>query len=297
MSKVLELKNLSYVYGTGTPFEKTAVNNLSLSIEKGEFIGIMGHTGSGKSTLVQMLNGLMKPTSGQVLLDGEDIWANPKDIRKIRFKVGMVFQYPEYQLFEETVAKDIAFGPTNMGKSGAELEKAVNDAARFTGLKDELLEKSPFDLSGGEKRRAAIAGVIAMNPEVLVLDEPTAGLDPMGRDVLLSQIVQYHKERKNTVILVSHSMEDIAKYVERLIVMNHGEAVFDDTPKKVFSHYKELETMGLAAPQITYIMHALKEHGLNVDADATTVEEARDSILAALKASDSPLLKEGGAEK
>lgn len=220
MSKVLELKNLSYVYGTGTPFEKTAVNNLSLSIEKGEFIGIMGHTGSGKSTLVQMLNGLMKPTSGQVLLDGEDIWANPKDIRKIRFKVGMVFQYPEYQLFEETVAKDIAFGPTNMGKSGAELEKAVNDAARFTGLKDELLEKSPFDLSGGEKRRAAIAGVIAMNPEVLVLDEPTAGLDPMGRDVLLSQIVQYHKERKNTVILVSHSMEDIARVADKIIVMN-----------------------------------------------------------------------------
>ena len=221
MSKVLELKNLSYVYGTGTPFEKTAVNNLSLSIEKGEFIGIMGHTGSGKSTLVQMLNGLMKPTSGQVLLDGEDIWANPKDIRKIRFKVGMVFQYPEYQLFEETVAKDIAFGPTNMGKSGAELEKAVNDAARFTGLKDELLEKSPFDLSGGEKRRAAIAGVIAMNPEVLVLDEPTAGLDPMGRDVLLSQIVQYHKERKNTVILVSHSMEDIARVADTVAVYRY----------------------------------------------------------------------------
>ena len=282
MSKVLELKNLSYVYGTGTPFEKTAVNNLSLSIEKGEFIGIMGHTGSGKSTLVQMLNGLMKPTSGQVLLDGEDIWANPKDIRKIRFKVGMVFQYPEYQLFEETVAKDIAFGPTNMGKSGAELEKAVNDAARFTGLKDELLEKSPFDLSGGEKRRAAIAGVIAMNPEVLVLDEPTAGLDPMGRDVLLSQIVQYHKERKNTVILVSHSMEDIAKYVERIIVMNHGHVAFDDTPKKVFAHYKELEKIGLAAPQMTYIMHALKEHGMDVDVTATTVEEARDTILAAL---------------
>ena len=250
MSKVLELKNLSYVYGTGTPFEKTAVNNLSLSIEKGEFIGIMGHTGSGKSTLVQMLNGLMKPTSGQVLLDGEDIWANPKDIRKIRFKVGMVFQYPEYQLFEEIVAKDIAFGPTNMGKSGAELEKAVNDAARFTGLKDELLEKSPFDLSGGEKRRAAIAGVIAMNPEVLVLDEPTAGLDLLGRDLLVSQIVQYHKERKNTVILVSHSMEDIAKYAERLIVVNDGEIAYDDIPKAVFAHYRELEAMGLAAPQI-----------------------------------------------
>ena len=254
MSKVLELKNLSYVYGTGTPFEKTAVNNLSLSIEKGEFIGIMGHTGSGKSTLVQMLNGLMKPTSGQVLLDGEDIWANPKDIRKIRFKVGMVFQYPEYQLFEETVAKDIAFGPTNMGKSGAELEKAVNDAARFTGLKDELLEKSPFDLSGGEKRRAAIAGVIAMNPEVLVLDEPTAGLDPMGRDVLLSQIVQYHKERKNTVILVSHSMEDIARVADKIIVMNKSNLVMFDKTKEVFSKGRELEKIGLRVPQITKIM-------------------------------------------
>ena len=278
MSKVLELKNLSYVYGTGTPFEKTAVNNLSLSIEKGEFIGIMGHTGSGKSTLVQMLNGLMKPTSGQVLLDGEDIWANPKDIRKIRFKVGMVFQYPEYQLFEETVAKDIAFGPTNMGKSGAELEKAVNDAARFTGLKDELLEKSPFDLSGGEKRRAAIAGVIAMNPEVLVLDEPTAGLDPMGRDVLLSQIVQYHKERKNTVILVSHSMEDVAEYVDRIIVMNKGSVMYDDTPREVFRHYRELEEVGLAAPQVTYIMHELKARGADVDVDATTIEEAAEEI-------------------
>ena len=256
MSKVLELKNLSYVYGTGTPFEKTAVNNLSLSIEKGEFIGIMGHTGSGKSTLVQMLNGLMKPTSGQVLLDGEDIWANPKDIRKIRFKVGMVFQYPEYQLFEETVAKDIAFGPTNMGKSGAELEKAVNDAARFTGLKDELLEKSPFDLSGGEKRRAAIAGVIAMNPEVLVLDEPTAGLDPMGRDVLLSQIVQYHKERKNTVILVSHSMEDIARVADKIIVMNKSNLVMFDKTKEVFSKGRELEYL-LLMRQWTVFPHCL----------------------------------------
>ena len=271
MSKVLELKNLSYVYGTGTPFEKTAVNNLSLSIEKGEFIGIMGHTGSGKSTLVQMLNGLMKPTSGQVLLDGEDIWANPKDIRKIRFKVGMVFQYPEYQLFEETVAKDIAFGPTNMGKSGAELEKAVNDAARFTGLKDELLEKSPFDLSGGEKRRAAIAGVIAMNPEVLVLDEPTAGLDPMGRDVLLSQIVQYHKERKNTVILVSHSMEDIARVADKIIVMNKSNLVMFDKTKEVFSKGRELEKIGLRVPQITKIMLELREKGFNVPEGILTV--------------------------
>lgn len=278
MSKVLELKNLSYVYGTGTPFEKTAVNNLSLSIEKGEFIGIMGHTGSGKSTLVQMLNGLMKPTSGQVLLDGDDIWANPKDIRKIRFKVGMVFQYPEYQLFEETVAKDIAFGPTNMGKSGAELEKAVNDAARFTGLKDELLEKSPFDLSGGEKRRAAIAGVIAMNPEVLVLDEPTAGLDPMGRDVLLSQIVQYHKERKNTVILVSHSMEDIARVADKIIVMNKSNLVMFDKTKEVFSKGRELEKIGLRVPQITKIMLELREKGFNVPEGILTVDEAMDCI-------------------
>ena len=278
MSKVLELKNLSYVYGTGTPFEKTAVNNLSLSIEKGEFIGIMGHTGSGKSTLVQMLNGLMKPTSGQVLLDGEDIWANPKDIRKIRFKVGMVFQYPEYQRFEETVAKDIAFGPTNMGKSGAELEKAVNDAARFTGLKDELLEKSPFDLSGGEKRRAAIAGVIAMNPEVLVLDEPTAGLDPMGRDVLLSQIVQYHKERKNTVILVSHSMEDIARVADKIIVMNKSNLVMFDKTKEVFSKGRELEKIGLRVPQITKIMLELREKGFNVPEGILTVDEAMDCI-------------------
>ena len=278
MSKVLELKNLSYVYGTGTPFEKTAVNNLSLSIEKGEFIGIMGHTGSGKSTLVQMLNGLMKPTSGQVLLDGEDIWANPKDIRKIRFKVGMVFQYPEYQLFEETVAKDIAFGPTNMGKSGAELEKAVNDAARFTGLKDELLETSPFDLSGGEKRRAAIAGVIAMNPEVLVLDEPTAGLDPMGRDVLLSQIVQYHKERKNTVIFVSHSMEDIARVADKIIVMNKSNLVMFDKTKEVFSKGRELEKIGLRVPQITKIMLELREKGFNVPEGILTVDEAMDCI-------------------
>lgn len=278
MSKVLELKNLSYVYGTGTPFEKTAVNNVSLSIEKGEFIGIMGHTGSGKSTLVQMLNGLMKPTSGQVFLDGENIWANPKDIRKIRFKVGMVFQYPEYQLFEETVAKDIAFGPTNMGKSGAELEKAVNDAARFTGLKDELLEKSPFDLSGGEKRRAAIAGVIAMNPEVLVLDEPTAGLDPMGRDVLLSQIVQYHKERKNTVILVSHSMEDIARVADKIIVMNKSNLVMFDKTKEVFSKGRELEKIGLRVPQITKIMLELREKGFDVPEGILTVDEAMNCI-------------------
>lgn len=275
---ILELKNICYTYGVGTPFEKKAVNDVSFSVNKGELIGIIGHTGSGKSTLVQMLNGLMKPTSGQVLLDGVDIWDKPKEIRKIRFKVGMVFQYPEYQLFEETVAKDIAFGPTNMGKSGAELEKAVNDAARFTGLKDELLEKSPFDLSGGEKRRAAIAGVIAMNPEVLVLDEPTAGLDPMGRDVLLSQIVQYHKERKNTVILVSHSMEDIARVADKIIVMNKSNLVMFDKTKEVFSKGRELEKIGLRVPQITKIMLELREKGFNVPEGILTVDEAMDCI-------------------
>ena len=254
-----------------------ALDDVSLTVNDGEFVAFIGHTGSGKSTLVQMLNGLMKPTSGQVLLDGEDIWANPKDIRKIRFKVGMVFQYPEYQLFEETVAKDIAFGPMNMGKSGAELEKAVNDAARFTGLKDELLNKSPFDLSGGEKRRAAIAGVIAMNPEV-VLDEPTAGLDPMGRDVLLSQIVQYHKERKNTVILVSHSMEDIARVADKIIVMNKSNLVMFDKTKEVFSKGRELEKIGLRVPQITKIMLELREKGFNVPEGILTVDEAMDCI-------------------
>ena len=286
MSKVLELKNLSYVYGTGTPFEKTAVNNLSLSIEKGEFIGIMGHTGSGKSTLVQMLNGLMKPTSGQVLLDGEDIWANPKDIRKIRFKVGMVFQYPEYQLFEQLI-KVREINDYHHAKD-AYLNIVVGNVfdVRFTrnaynfikDKKDELLEKSPFDLSGGEKRRAAIAGVIAMNPEVLVLDEPTAGLDPMGRDVLLSQIVQYHKERKNTVILVSHSMEDIARVADKIIVMNKSNLVMFDKTKEVFSKGRELEKIGLRVPQITKIMLELREKGFNVPEGILTVDEAMDCI-------------------
>lgn len=238
---ILELKNICYTYGTGTPFEKKAVNDVSFSVNKGELIGIIGHTGSGKSTLVQMLNGLMKPTSGQVLLDGVDIWDKPKEIRKIRFKVGMVFQYPEYQLFEETVYKDISFGPFNKGLSQEEIDKEVRRAAKFTGIKDELLYKSPFDLSGGEKRRAAIAGVIAMDPDVLVLDEPTAGLDPMGRDVLLSQIVRYHKERQNTVLLVSHSMEDIARVADRIVVMNKSKLVMFDETQKVFARGDELE--------------------------------------------------------
>ncbi len=283
MSSVLELKNLSFVYGQKTPFEKRAVDNVSLSIEKGEFIGIIGHTGSGKSTLVQMLNGLIQPTEGQVFLDGEDIWQNPKEIRKVRFKVGMVFQYPEYQLFEETVYKDIAFGPTNMGKSEQEIDIAVRKAAEFTDLKPELLQKSPFDLSGGEKRRAAIAGVIAMDPEVLVLDEPTAGLDPMGRDVLLTQIVQYHKKRKNTVLLVSHSMEDIARVADRIIVMNNSHLVMFDKTREVFSHGRELEKIGLRVPQITKIMLELKEKGYDVPDGILTVDEAFSAVSSLLK--------------
>lgn len=276
---ILETQDLTYVYGAGTPFEKTAVDHISLQIEEGELVGVIGHTGSGKSTFVQQLNGLLKPTSGKVLLKGKDIWAEPKKIRAIRFQVGMVFQYPEHQLFEETVEKDIAFGPKNMGLSEEEIKRRVKMAAAFAGLKDNLLGASPFEISGGEKRRAAIAGVIAMDPEVLILDEPTAGLDPMGRDVLLSQIVDYHRQRNNTVLLVSHSMEDIARYADRLMVMNHGEKFFDGAPKDVFEHYKELEAIGLAAPQVTYITHALKEHGVPIGDHITTVEEARDAIL------------------
>ncbi|WP_449076841.1 energy-coupling factor transporter ATPase [Ruminococcus sp.] len=280
---ILELKNVCYTYGTGTPFEKTAVNDVSFSVNKGELIGIIGHTGSGKSTLVQMLNGLMKPTSGQVLLDGVDIWDKPKEIRKIRFKVGMVFQYPEYQLFEETVYKDIAFGPTNKGLSAEEIDKEVRRAARFTGLKDELLDKSPFDLSGGEKRRAAIAGVIAMDPDVLVLDEPTAGLDPMGRDVLLSQIVRYHEERQNTVLLVSHSMEDIARVADRIVVMNKSKLVMFDETQKVFARGDELEKIGLRIPQITKIMSQLRKRGVDVPEGILTVDSAVDYLLPFIK--------------
>lgn len=280
---ILELKNICYTYGVGTPFEKKAVNDVSFSVNKGELIGIIGHTGSGKSTLVQMLNGLMKPTSGQVLLDGVDIWDKPKEIRKIRFKVGMVFQYPEYQLFEETVYKDISFGPFNKGLSQEEIDKEVRRAARFTGLKDELLDKSPFDLSGGEKRRAAIAGVIAMDPDVLVLDEPTAGLDPMGRDVLLSQIIRYHKERQNTVLLVSHSMEDIARVADRIVVMNKSQLVMFDETQKIFARGDELEKIGLRIPQITKIMSQLRKRGVDVPEGILTVDSAVDYLLPFIK--------------
>ena len=271
---IIETKDLAYRYSAGTPFEKTAVENVSIQVEKGEFLGVIGHTGSGKSTLIQMLNGLLRPTSGQVLLDGKDIWAEPKKIRQVRFKVGMVFQYPEYQLFEETVLKDIMFGPKNKGCSDQEAEERAREAAHFTGLKEELLEKSPFELSGGEKRRAAIAGVIAMDPDVLILDEPTAGLDPRGRDVLLAQITQYHKARGNTVLLVSHSMEDIGRTADRILVMNHSHAAMLDDTKKVFARGEELEQMGLRVPQITKILQELQKMGLPVDSSTLTVDDA-----------------------
>ena len=283
MSCVLELKNVGFVYGKGTPFEKRAVDGVSLQIEKGDLVGVIGHTGSGKSTLMQTLNGLIRPTDGQVLLDGKDIWEQPKKIRQIRFRVGMVFQYPEYQLFEETVYKDIAFGPQNQGKEGDELDKAVREAADFTGLKPELLQKSPFDLSGGEKRRAAIAGVIAMDPEVLVLDEPTAGLDPMGREVLLSQIVRYHKERDNTVLLVSHTMEDVARFADKIIVMNKGRLEMFAPTTEVSSRGEELESVGLKIPQITKIMRQLRQKGFDVPEGVLTVDEALSALLPLLK--------------
>lgn len=280
---VIEVKDLSFVYGVDTPFEKKAVDNLSLSIKQGEVIGLIGHTGSGKSTFVQMLNGLIKPSSGQVLLEGKDIWEKPKEIRKVRFKVGMVFQYPEYQLFDETVYKDISFGPRNKGLGESEIDETVRRAAKFVSLNDKLLGKSPFDLSGGEKRRAAIAGVIAMDPDVLILDEPTAGLDPKGRDVLLSQIISYHKERKNTIILVSHSMEDVARIADRIMVFNHGRLEMLDTPRAVFSRVDELESMGLRVPQITRIMTILREKGYDFSDGILTVGQAFEEVVNLLK--------------
>lgn len=276
---ILETKDLTYQYGVGTPFQKTAVEQVSISIRQGEFLGVIGHTGSGKSTLIQMLNGLIKPTSGQVLLDGKDIWEEPKKIRAVRFRVGMVFQYPEYQLFEETVLKDVMFGPKNMGLSDTEAEAKAREAAEFTGLKEELLQKSPFELSGGEKRRAAITGVIAMDPDVLILDEPTAGLDPRGRDVLLAQIAQYHKARNNTVLLVSHSMEDIGRTADRLLVMSGGHDVMLDETKRVFSRGEELEKIGLRVPQITKIMQELRSLGCPVDGATLTVDDALHQLI------------------
>lgn len=293
----IELKNVMYTYSPGTAYEIHALKNINLTIPDGQFIGVIGHTGSGKSTLIQHFNALEKPSSGTVLYNGEDVWAEKYNRKALRSEVGLVFQYPEHQLFESDVLSDVCFGPMNQGLSREEAEIEAKKALQQVGFKEKNYGKSPFELSGGQKKRVAIAGVLAMNPKILILDEPTAGLDPKGRDDILDQIAELHKVRGITIILVSHSMEDIAKYVERLIVMNHGEVAFDDIPKAVFSHYQELEKMGLAAPQITYIMHALKEHELPVDAEATTVEEAAVSILGALKKANSPLLKEqrGGA--
>ena len=279
----LRLEHVSYVYSTGTAYEITALKDVSLEIPKGQFVGIIGHTGSGKSTLVQHFNGLIRPTSGHVYFNGRDIWEEGYPLRELRFHVGLVFQYPEYQLFETDVIKDVCFGPKNQSLSEEEQMKRAREALRQVGIPEGLFEKSPFELSGGQKRRVAIAGVLAMNPDILVLDEPTAGLDPRGREEILSELDQLQKERGITVILVSHSMEDVAQHVDRIIAMNKGEVAFDGTPRQVFSHYKELETMGLAAPQMTYIMHALREHGLDVDVNASTLEEARRTVLQALK--------------
>lgn len=280
----IKVENLSYVYSTGTAFEKQALKNVNLEFPDGQFVGLIGHTGSGKSTLIQHLNGLIRATSGAVYYNGENIYAEGYRMKMLRSKVGLVFQYPEHQLFEENVFQDVCFGPRNLGLSEEEVEARAKEALRLVGMSEKYYRQSPFELSGGQKRRAAIAGILAMEPEVLILDEPTAGLDPKGRDDILDQVARLHREKKITVILVSHSMEDIARYVERIIVMNRGQVLFDDTPRKVFSHYRELENVGLAAPRVTYLMHELRERGWEVDDSATTVLEASQSILKALKA-------------
>ena len=277
MKPILEVKNLNYIYSAGTPFEHKALDNISFSVVPGEFIGIIGHTGSGKSTLMQQLNGLLKPTSGQVLLDGVDIWSDKKLTRQARFRVGLVFQYPEYQLFEETVYRDIAFGPQNMGLSEQEIDRRVREAAGFVGLTPEQLEVSPFDLSGGQKRRVAIAGVIAMEPEVLILDEPTAGLDPVGRSEILGNIEAYRRARNATIMMVSHSMEDVARLTDRLLVMNGSRLAMDGTPAEVFTHAEELVSMGLNIPQVTQVFLHLQKLGLDV-ANVYTIEQAVSEI-------------------
>lgn len=280
---LIETQNCTLRYSAGTPFEREALHDVSVSIEEGEFVGVIGHTGSGKSSFVQMLNGLLKPNSGSVLLDGRDIWEHPKEIRKVRFEVGMVFQYPEYQLFEETVYKDIAFGPRNMGLSDEEIRERVYAAAEWVGLKTELLEKSPFELSGGEKRRAAIAGVMAMRPRVLILDEPTAGLDPRGRDLILSRIRAYQQEFHTTVLLVSHSMEDIARVADRVLVLNNGSVAMLETTDTIFSHTAELEGMGLSVPAVTKVFAKLRERGFAVPEGIYTVEVAKTALLSLLR--------------
>ncbi len=282
MSSVIKIEHLSYVYGEGMPDATRALDDISFEIERGEFLGVIGPTGCGKSTLITHFNGLNRPTSGRLLIDGEDIWADPKQIRQYRFKVGLVFQYPEYQLFEETVRKDIAVGPRNMGLPEEEIAQRVVKAAKFCGLDESLLDRSPFELSGGQKRRAAIAGVIAMQPEVLVLDEPAAGLDPEGREMILSQVKKYHKETGTTVVLVSHSMEDIAKYADRVLVLQAGKLAMLDTTANIFARAQELVSYGLSVPQITKIFLRLREMGLDLPVDVYTVKYARDVILNAL---------------
>ena len=275
----IALEHVNYIYSPGTAYEKRALNDISLEIGQGQFVGIIGHTGSGKSTLIKHLNGLMKATSGDILYDGQSIYAEGYDMRKLRSQVGLVFQYPEHQLFEVDVISDVCFGPKNQGLSEEESEKNAREALELVGFPEKYYKQSPFELSGGQKRRVAIAGVLAMKPKVLILDEPTAGLDPKGRDEILDQIAKLHKETGMTVVLVSHSMEDVARYVDRIIVMNKGEKMLDSTPKEVFRHYKELEEVGLAAPQVTYVMHDLKDRGFDVSPDATTIEEAADEIM------------------
>lgn len=275
----IALEHVNYVYSPGTAYEKHALKNVSFEIEQGQFVGIIGHTGSGKSTLIQHLNGLVKATSGKILYEGQNIYEEGYGMKKLRSQVGLVFQYPEYQLFEADVLSDVCFGPKNQGLSREECEKCAREALALVGFPEKYYSQSPFELSGGQKRRVAIAGILAMHPRVLVLDEPTAGLDPKGRDEILDQIQHLHRETGMTVILVSHSMEDIANYVDRIIVMNRGEKMLDGTPKEVFSHYKELEKVGLAAPQVTYVMHDLKERGFPVSTDATTIPEAADEIM------------------
>ncbi len=277
---ILEIKNLTHTYGIGTPFQRSAVEDVSFSIEEGEFLGVIGHTGSGKSTLIQHLNGLLRPTSGQILLEGKDIWAEPKKIRAVRFQVGLVFQYPEYQLFEETVYKDIAYGPSNQGKTGDALNRSVREAARLVGVRDDQLEKSPFELSGGQKRRVALAGVLAMEPKVLVLDEPTAGLDPAGRENLMANIREYHRLKGATIVLVSHSMDEIARNADRILVMKSARILMSGTPSEVFARGEELLSAGLDVPQVTRIAMALREKGIPVDPAVYTAEELEAQLQA-----------------
>ena len=287
MNTILQVERLTHTYSVGTPFQRSAVEDISFAVERGEFLGIIGHTGSGKSTLIQHLNGLLRPTAGRVLLEGKDIWAEPKKIRNVRFQVGLVFQYPEYQLFEETVYKDIAFGPKNQGKTGDALDHAVREAARLVGLRDEHLDKSPFELSGGQKRRVALAGVLAMEPKVLVLDEPTAGLDPAGRENLMANIREYHRNKGTTIILVSHSMDEIAQNVDRILVLKSAHILMSGTPAEVFTRAEELLSAGLDVPQITRVAMALRDRGVPIDPAVYTVEDLERQLLA-LKGGGSP---------